>query len=357
MPQIAGPTCEYRVVQIHPLRRCNLRCLHCYSTSGPEADPSLPLARLIGALETLRKEEFNAVGISGGEPLLYRDLPALLRAVHELGMTATVTTNGMLLNAERADMLRREADLVAISLDGLPESHNRMRNNSHAFEQMTAGVDHLRRAGVPFGFIFTLTFHNLHELDWVADYSVAQGASLLQIHPLEEVGRATVQLRSSAPDALELARGFIEIARLRQQYGDRITFQYDVADREILRENPERGFAVPWPRECGLGSSGADTLANLIAPIIIEADGAIVPIQYNFSRAFQIGDIFADCLRSQIEAWKEQFHARFLALCRNVHRELLNQTPAALPFVNWYGAILQASHAERWDPVSGYAAN
>jgi MoaA/NifB/PqqE/SkfB family radical SAM enzyme len=272
-------------------------------------------------------------------------------------MTATVTTNGMLLNAERADMLRREADLVAISLDGPPESHNRMRNNSRAFEQMAAGVDHLRRAGVPFGFIFTLTFYNLDELDWVADYSVGQGASLLQIHPLEEVGRATTELRSSAPDALELARGFIEIAKLRQQYGDRITLQYDVADREVLRANPERGFAVSWPTECGLGDSGADTLANLIAPIIIEADGAIVPIQYNFSRAFQIGNIFADCLSSQIATWKEESHARFLALCRRVHRELLNETPADLPFANWYGAVLQASHTENRSAAPTYAVS
>jgi MoaA/NifB/PqqE/SkfB family radical SAM enzyme len=232
-----------------------------------------------------------------------------------------------------------------------------MRNNSRAFEQMAAGADHLRRAGVPFGFIFTLTFHNLDELDWVADYAVAQGASLLQIHPLEEVGRASAQLRSSAPDALELARGFIEIARLREQYADRITLQYDVADREILRASPERGFAMPWPAECGLGRSGADTLANLIAPIIIEADGAIVPIQYNFSRAFQIGDIFADCLSSQIAAWKAESHSRFLALCRDVHQELLDQTPAELPFVNWYGAVLQASQAESCAPTPGYAVN
>jgi len=337
MPQITGPTCEYRVVQIHPLLRCNLRCLHCYSTSSPEAQQSLPLDRLTGALAILQQEGFNAVGISGGEPLLYRDLPALVQHIRGLGMTVTVTTNGMLLNEERTEFLR-QADLVAISLDGMPESHNHVRNNPRAFELMAAGVEHLRRAGIPFGFIFTLTFHNLNEIDWVADYAVAQGAQLLQIHPLEEVGRATTQFSGGAPDGLELARGFIEVARLRLQYKDRITLQY------------ERGYAIASPAACGISDPASARLADLIAPIIIEADGAIVPIQYNFSRAFQIGDLYAECLSSQLAAWKQESYSKFLALCREVHSGLLKETTPDLPFANWYGAVLRASHS--WDALA-----
>ena len=37
-----GPTGKSRIVQIHPTRRCNLRCLHCYSSSGPEVKGELP---------------------------------------------------------------------------------------------------------------------------------------------------------------------------------------------------------------------------------------------------------------------------------------------------------------------------
>jgi len=343
MPQIAGPTREYRVIQIHPLLRCNLRCLHCYSTSAPDQAQTLPVDRLAAGLGLLRQEGYNAVGVSGGEPLLYRDLPRLLQHIRGFGMAATVTTNGMLLNEERAEVLRQGADLVAISLDGKPESHNRVRANPRAFELMTEGVAHLRRAGVPFGFIFTLTFHNLPELQWVADFAVEQGAGLLQVHPLEEVGRATDQFRGSAPDALELARAFVEVARLRQQYGDRISLQYDVADLEVLCANPERGYAIETPAGSSSDDLRCTPLADLIAPIIIEADGAIVPIQYGFSRSYQIGSLQADCLRSQFDAWKGTSFPEFLALCRGVHQELLEQASTGLPFVNWYGAVLQAS--------------
>ena len=135
------------------------------------------------------------------------------------------------------------------------------------------------------------------------------------------------------------------MARLREQYQDRITFQYDVADLEVLRANPERGYAMESPEDCGVSDPELAPLADLIAPIIIEADGAIVPIQYNFSRAYQIGNLDADCLESQLAAWKKDSYPEFLALCREVYCGLLNGAPDQLPFANWYGAILQQSHS------------
>ncbi|MGB7623083.1 MAG: radical SAM protein, partial [Terriglobia bacterium] len=318
MAQIAGPTGQYRVIQIHPLLKCNLRCLHCYSISSPEQPQALSVDRILPALELLRREGFNAVGISGGEPLLYAGLPGLLEHARKLGMITTVTTNAMLVNERRAEMLSRGANLVAVSLDGPPETHNLMRAHPRAFELMEAGVDHLKHASIPFGFIFTLTFHNLHELSWIADYAVSRGAGLLQVHPLEEVGRATDELAGSAPDSLELARAFVEVARLQKQYVGRITIQFDVADLEVLCANPERGYAVELPDSCGMGDAQNSRLADLIAPIIIEADGALVPIQYNFSRSYEIGNIHAPCLEEQLATWKEKTFPRFLALCRNV---------------------------------------
>jgi MoaA/NifB/PqqE/SkfB family radical SAM enzyme len=346
MAQIAGPTADYRVVQIHPLLKCNLRCLHCYSTSSPKQLSTLPLEQVRSALDLLRGEGYNSVGISGGEPLLYAELPELLQHIHKLGMIATVTTNAMLVNDRHAAMLREGADLVAVSVDGPPKSHNRIRGHPRAFDLMTEGVARLKYAGVPFGFIFTLTLHNLHELSWLAEFAIAQRASLLQVHPLEEVGRATAHLSGCAPDALELARAFVEVSRLQKCYTGRLTIQYDVADLEILCAKPERGYAVEACVACGATMDAlAVPLADLIAPVIIEADGAIVPLQYNFSRTYQIGNIFDDGLAQQIQSWKHNNFHQFLALCRSVYDRLLQPFATEYPFVNWYGEVLQASYA------------
>jgi len=120
---------------------------------------------------------YKVMSVSGGEPLLYPALGQLLHAAHDAGLVTTVTTNGMLLEQRQLDVLRADCDLVAISLDGIPESHNFMRNSPRAFDEMCARLPALRASGIPFGFIFTLTFHNVHELDWVAEFAVEQGAS------------------------------------------------------------------------------------------------------------------------------------------------------------------------------------
>ena len=354
MPRSAGPTCDYRVVQIHPLLRCNLRCLHCYSTSSPEESTALPLQIIVTALNLLRAEGFNAVSISGGEPLLYPELFALLTHASSLGMVTTVTTNGILATQERAEMLHRCANLVAVSLDGVPDSHNRIRGNARAFELMTAGVDRIKQAGLPFAFIFTLTLHNLHELSWIAEFAAGQGAALLQVHPLEEVGRASGALPGSAPDALELARSFVEVARLQREWLGKLTIQFDVADLDLLREEPERGFAVEPFANCGATPQSV-RLADLIAPVVIEADGAIVPVQYNFSRSFQIASLHSSDLNTQLQSWKESGYSRFLGLCRTVYRQLMEHVSEELPFANWYGAVLQESH--HFDDSSIYASD
>ena len=150
-----------------------------------------------------------------------------------------------------------------------------------------------------------------------------------------------------APDErLELARAFV-----RSRHSPAKTIHRDpyhpvrrAADLDILRTKPERGYAVEPCTACGTIEAAAIALADLIAPIIIEADGAIVPLQYNFSRAYQLGDINAAELPEQLRAWKSTRFAQFLSLCRGVYDHLLQLDPAGYPFVNWYGAMLQASH-------------
>jgi hypothetical protein len=274
--------------------------------------------------------------------LLYPFLPDLLAHIRRLGMIATVTTNATLVNDAHAAMLSSRAGIVAVSLDGMPESHNRMRASEHAFERMTTGVRRLRNAKVPFGFIFTLTLHNLHELAWITEFAVGEGAQLLQVHPLEQVGRARDGAAGHAPDNLELARAFLEVARLQERFKSAITLQYDVADVELLRAAPERGYAFG---ACSAGMAppaGSGALGDLIAPVVLQADGRLVPLQHGFSRNHQIADIKRGCLREQIQGWKAGGYRAFLDLSNAVYEKIVN-LPSEYPFVNWYGQMLQAS--------------
>lgn len=295
-------------------------------------------------LAAVQAEGFSGIGISGGEPLLYPDLVPVLDYAGTLGLIRTLTTNGMLLDEARVGVLAGLVDLIAISLDGAPTSHNLMRGHPKAFEMMYCRLEHLRRANVPFGFIFTLTLSNLDELAEVADLALSAGARLLQVHPLEEVGRAVEGRAGRAPDNLELAHAFVEVARLRRLHGERIEIQFDVADLDLLRSEPERGFAgILSPSERAELEAGA--LADLVSPLVVEAEGTIVPLQYGFARSFQVAHACAGDMRAQFQTWRRTGWPRFRRLCQRVHRGLTETGKFGFPFANWYGAMMEASHS------------
>src|SRR5690242_9462370 len=108
------------ILQLHPTRRCNLRCLHCYSESGPYVAATTSLDVLRRVVSDAAALGYEVVSISGGEPLLYRELPALLAHAKGLGLRTTVTSNGMLLSERRLAELADVVDVLALSLDGRP---------------------------------------------------------------------------------------------------------------------------------------------------------------------------------------------------------------------------------------------
>ncbi|MGD0299164.1 MAG: radical SAM protein [Bryobacteraceae bacterium] len=330
------------IIQIHPTRRCNLRCLHCYSSSSPDEADSLPYATVEGVIEDAHAQGYKVASFSGGEPVLYQPLGDALRCAKQYGMRTTVTSNGMLLTAARLEKLAGWVDVLAISLDGIPESHNRMRNSDEAFEKMQANLEAVRNSGIDFGFIFTLTQHNVNEVDWAARFAAEQGAKLFQIHPLEEVGRAAQILAGQRPDEIESTYAFLEAERLRRIYEHRLFIQLDIVHRDLLAQHPERFYAEKEWRK-------PDRLAECVTPLVVEADGTVSPFGYGFGREFALGCILDRRLRDLAPQWIDSTYGRFRELCGRVYAEACE--PSDLPFLNWYELIgvrsIGASRPER----------
>lgn len=313
-------------VQLHPTRRCNLACRHCYSLSGPDVAEETPWPLLAGLLDDARAQGYGRISLSGGEPLVYPRLAELLDRAGGLGFTRTLTTNGMPLNRRRLDLLAGRVELVAISLDGTPESHNRMRDHPRAFASMSARLPAVRASGIPFGFIFTLTQHNLDEALWVAEFALEQGASLLQIHPLEEVGRAASTLAGSRPDDQEAAFAFLLVERLKAATAGQLAIQLDLAHQRHLSERPEAVYA-DLPAQPG----GDAPLASLLRQLVVETDGTVVPIQHGFPRAFAVGRLQDGRLPALAAEWKRTRYAAFRRHCAGLAQSLASGPPV----FNW----------------------
>jgi len=330
----SGPT--PRILQIHPTLRCNLRCEHCYSSSGPEVATTLDVEHLRGVLTDARGLGYDTVSVSGGEPMLYRELPAVLRFAKSLGLRTGLTSNGTLFGRDRLERVREHLDGLAISVDGPPDVHNRMRASSRAFDRLLAGIATARDAGVPFAFIHTLTEGSWRHLPWVAEFAAEQGAQLLQIHPLELFGRAETGMRSDVPARDTTGRAYLVAKALEARYACSFGVQFDALLRRDIVADPELVYAAPGDR-----ASRANTAAERLGSLVVEADGTIVPITYGFSRSYAIGNLHDARLAQSWPAWEREQLPRFRGLCRGVFDEI-SSSDARL--VNWHDLIVARSH-------------
>lgn len=334
-----GPTGTTKAIQIHPTRRCNLRCRHCYSSSSPEATDTLAAETLLPAIDGLAAEGYNWASLSGGEPMVYKALPEVLTHVKMAGMQTAVVSNGMLLTPGRLDAIEAVTDLLVISLDGRPASHNRIRNHAKAFDTMAAKLPQLRERQINFGFLFTLTQYNLDELPWVVEFAANMGAGLLQIHPLEAVGNANRQMTDQMPDGIEGAHAWLLAQKFSEMLDDQMALQVDLVHSDALSQQPESFFLGDWR------AALEQPLGEQLTPLVIEADGEVVPLQYGFSRDYTLGNLRRDDIRDLKRRWRAGVARRLHRLSREMLEEVNTATPG---FFNWYERI--AVQAEQRQP-------
>jgi radical SAM family uncharacterized protein len=150
LPLIAGHKLLYR---------CNLACNMCpFWRRDDEELLSVEAEKRL--FVKLADSGVLFLGFEGGEPLLRKDLPAILAAAHERFHTSLVS-NGLLLE-RRIDEIARHLDLLFVSLDGEPALHDRLRGLPGAFDRTVRGVE-AARGRVPIALNTTLTRSGLDD--------------------------------------------------------------------------------------------------------------------------------------------------------------------------------------------------
>ncbi len=147
-------------------RRCNLRCVHCYSGStNREYEGELSTAEGKALIEDLADFGVPVILFSGGEPLMRPDILELIASARKRGVRSVLSTNGTLITPELARELKRlELSYVGISLDGLERTHDRFRGVKGAFRQAMAGLQVCQNAGIKVGLRFTINRRNSQDI-------------------------------------------------------------------------------------------------------------------------------------------------------------------------------------------------
>jgi MoaA/NifB/PqqE/SkfB family radical SAM enzyme len=326
----------YRIVQVHPTLRCNLKCAHCYSSSLPAYHDFIPVKALTRFLDFARGQGFNVVSMSGGEPFLYPDLGQLLGTTQQMGYKNSVATNAMLLAAEAKKQWLNYIDIIAISVDGPPDIHNSIRQQHNAFEKMLIGLEAVKAAKENYGFIHTITNRTGEYLLWLVEFALQHGAKLLQLHPLELSGRATVEMGHMMPDQELLEKIYLTSFLLKEDLGDQLFIQLDSFHHDFIVGFPELIYAGKQKEP-----SSINLLSECFREIVITEVGDILPIGYGMHPSYKIGSIFEECYEDMLADYFKNVYPRTQQLFLDVYQGITQSDDV---MVNWNSILHSFSH-------------
>lgn len=191
----------------HPLRtlffemtlRCNARCEHCGSNCGDTIPKDeITKEEICKVLEDVVSAGLYApkdimLAITGGEPLMRKDLFEILAYANSLGFPWGMTTNGMLIDEEVVKkMVETNMYSVSVSIDGLKETHEKFRRVPNCYEKILHGIELMQKE--PSIKIVQVTTcvnkRNIDELEDLYKLLLDHGVKYWRVVEVDPIGRA-----------------------------------------------------------------------------------------------------------------------------------------------------------------------
>jgi len=159
------------VVVWNVTRVCNLNCVHCYAHAVERTwEKELSREQAMSVIDDLAEFGSPVILFSGGEPLMRPDLIDLAGYAVDKGMRAVVSTNGTLIDKQKAkDLKKIGLSYVGVSLDGLEEINDRFRRKKGAFRDAMKGIRNCQEVGLKVGLRFTMNRLNIGEISPIFD--------------------------------------------------------------------------------------------------------------------------------------------------------------------------------------------
>lgn len=176
--------------------RCNENCIHCGSRCNDVVSEELSLNQYKDILESVKKDfDISKImlDITGGEPLLRRDFFDIAVYAGELGYTWGMTSNATLIdNSVAKDLAKCKMKTIAVSIDGLESTHDRLRGRKGAFSSAMQGIEALVKNG-SFNHVQITTVinhQNINELPLLFRYFDDVDIDSWRVINIEPMGRA-----------------------------------------------------------------------------------------------------------------------------------------------------------------------
>ncbi len=303
MPRDAGSgtaytgACDSAVAPVRPrgadaarpttlLAELTYRCpLHCPYCSNPidllRSHAELATADWQRVVSEARALGVLQLGLSGGEPLLRKDLEQLVAHAHNVGLYTTLVTSGLGLTRERVHGLGRAGlDHVQISFQDSDRAGAERIAGLPSVDKKLAAAALVRELGVAFSVNVVLHRANLDHLADIIDLAGSLGADRLELANTQYYGWATLNRDRLLPTREQLARAEAVVEAAIARYRGHMQILYVLPD-----------YYQTYPKPC-MGGWGA-------VYIVVAPDGRVLPCQ----AAWQIESLTFDSVRDHSLEW------------------------------------------------------
>jgi cyclic pyranopterin phosphate synthase len=262
-----------RSLRLSVTDRCNLRCHYCMPEDEyvwlPREDV-LTFEEIGRLADLFHRAGVDRIRLTGGEPLLRRDLPELVArlAARSWLRDLALTTNGVLLAGVAADLRRAGLHRVTVSLDTLRRDRFQKLTRADGLPQVLAGLEAVRRAGFPRPKLDAVIARgaNDDELEDLLEFARDLGAEMRFIEYMD-VGGATAWRPGAVVSRAEM------LARLADRYGP-------ITPVEERSSAPADRFQLPDGLTFGIISSTTRPFCATCDRARLTADGVLLLCLY-----------------------------------------------------------------------------
>ena len=269
-----------------------MSCRHCGSDCKSESCvPDMPFQDFLKAVEPLAQRyprNTVTIAITGGEPLLRPDLAECGKALSDRGFRWGIVTNGMLYDeAMHAKLMAAGLASVTVSLDGLEETHNWLRNYPGSFERALRALRLISSTpGLAYDVVTCVHQRNLAELPQLKELLIENGIKNWRLFTISPIGRAAHN------EELQLTRSQVEtmmmfMAETRHENRIHLTFSCEAYTGKYEEQVRDSYFF------CRAGIN--------IGSVLINGDISACP---NIDRSYVQGNIYRDNL---LDVWDNRF--------------------------------------------------
>ncbi len=256
-----------RLISWNLTSACNLRCPHCYLDAGKKGKRELTTEECYSLIDEMSVLGAEMLILTGGEPLLRKDIFSVARYASQKGIMVVMGTNGVLIDEALATTLKESGVRgVGISLDSLnSEKHDSFRGMKGCWEKAVMGIETCVRLELPVIIQTTVTEWNFEEIPALMKFAYQKGAQAFNLYYLVCTGRGE-KLTDITP----------------QQYEDSLAYlveaQTNYPGMMVRAKCAPHGSRIAYQR--GLPFlSGAGCLAGT-SYLRISSEGDITPCPY-----------------------------------------------------------------------------